>query len=490
LAGAVIPAGLYVLYVLHYSVNAPYSDDWNMIPLVVSAVHGKLGLSDLLSQYGDTRLFVPKLFFALFAVGDHWNTKSILLFSALVFVASYLLLLLLLRSYLARALSFFPVFAVGVVWFSLADLQNALWSFQLAWYFATFFFVVMIYFLLSRRRHWVLFALGILAAIAGSYSIVQGFVLWPVGLICVLWDSPWARRTYLEATAWISAAVITVVVYWHGFDTANSQCGGAQTCTASYGLRHPQLLARYVVLLVGNVIPTTFYAVRPNLVLHELIGAAVVLIAAFVVVQSIRERRTSPSPLPLLLIAFGLLFDGLIAIGRFGGGPSGALNNNRYTMPNLVLLTGIVIYFCAHYPFVEKSSEPAARHGWIRVVGLATLCGLLLLQGVVATGFGITNGRTTHQAHETAARVVVNFDQIPSAQQGCDAALAVLPPQNPSQALYNLETLGNAMARDHLSVFEFATARSYRAKGPPTGSAILAAGNFAAVTSVWAGLCS
>ena len=106
LVGAGIPAGLYVLYVFHYSVNVPYSDDWNMIPLVVAAVHRRLGLSDLWSQYGDTRLFVPKVAFAAFAVIDHWNTKSILLFSALVFVASYALLLLLVGSYLGRPLTF------------------------------------------------------------------------------------------------------------------------------------------------------------------------------------------------------------------------------------------------------------------------------------------------------------------------------------------------------------------------------------------------
>ena len=100
----------------------------------------------------------------------------------------------------------------------------------------------MIYFLLARDRHWAMFGLGALATVAASYSIVQGFVVWPVGLICVLWDRPWAARAYVETIVWISAATITAAVYWHSFDAANSQCG-SQSCTANYGLRHPQLLA-------------------------------------------------------------------------------------------------------------------------------------------------------------------------------------------------------------------------------------------------------
>ena len=66
-----IPVGLYLLYVFHYAVNVPYSDDWNMIPTVELALRGHLGMRDLWSQYGDTRLLVPRLVFVLFAQVDH-----------------------------------------------------------------------------------------------------------------------------------------------------------------------------------------------------------------------------------------------------------------------------------------------------------------------------------------------------------------------------------------------------------------------------------
>ena len=138
---------------------------------------------------------------------DHYNIRHVLLFSAMLMVSSYGLLLLLLRRYLGGRLTSLSVFAVGIVWLSLADVHNSLWSFQVAWYLATFFFVVTIYVLLGPHRYrTIFFSLGIVAAVAASYSIVQGFAVWPAGLICILWNRPWVRRTYVEGAAWLAAA--------------------------------------------------------------------------------------------------------------------------------------------------------------------------------------------------------------------------------------------------------------------------------------------
>ena len=105
-----------------------------------------------------------------------------MLFSALVFVATYFLMLVAVRAYLGRRLTFLPVFSLGVVWFSFVGVSNALWAFQLAWYFVLLFLFATIYFLCIRPRYRpVALTLAILAAILGSLSMVQGFLIWPVG---------------------------------------------------------------------------------------------------------------------------------------------------------------------------------------------------------------------------------------------------------------------------------------------------------------------
>jgi hypothetical protein len=469
-AAATIPAVLYLLYVAHYSVDVPYADDWNMVPVVVLALHGKLGIGELWSQYGDTRLLIPRLCFVLIGWIDHFDIRTVLLLSATMFIASYILILPLLRRYTGKPLTSLSVLAVGVAWFSLADVQNALWSFQLAWYAATFFFVAMIFFLLSPRHRVAMYGLGIGAAVAGSYAIVQGFVLWPVGLICLLLGSSRGRRTVAEVTVWLSAAAITAAIYLHRFDT---------TSTAGGGVSHPVRLARFVILLIGNVIPTAAHAAHPNFVFHEVLGTIVAGAAAFVVVQSIRERHTR-NPLPVLLITYGLFFDVMISLGRYTQGPSGALNNNRYTMPNLVLLTGVVIFGCAHPPSFNKRAFSR--------LALGAMVGLLAAQCVATTAFGVAVARTTHQTYETDARLVVNLDRVPMAQQGCDSAYAVDPPHGPTLAREIVAIYGRLhMARDKLSVFQPATFRRYRAQGPPNQHAIKAASDFAAIPDLWVG---
>jgi len=457
--GAGIPAGLYLLFVFRYSVDVPYSDDWSLVPLIHSALHGYVSMSALWSQYADTRLLVPKLVFVGFGLYDSLNEKSIILFSAVLLVASYCLILLLLRSYLTKPLTFLPVLAVGIVWFSLVDVENALWSFQLAWYLATFFSVVMMYCLLAPHRHRAVFlALGILAAVAASYSIVQGFIVWPVGLLCLLWSRPWKRRTYYRAAAWSAVAVATTAIYLPGFDTANVECPQTPSCATSYAFLHPVLLGKYMMLLIGNVVPLWYYSV--HLAMIEFVGLVICIVAGFVVVQSMREHR---NPLPAVLIIFGLLFDLLITTGRIGEGLPLALSS-RFTMPNLILLVGIVTYACDHLWAFR-----------FRRVGLGLLGGLLVAQCVMATQFGLASARVTHQRHETDARVVVNLNRIPVAQRGCDLAVDVFPPRPPTVAIFYIGMWRAELAHESLSVFQRSTRRLYRSEGPPTEKEIIEA---------------
>ena len=88
--------------------------------------------------------------------------------------------------------------------------------------------------------------------------------------------------------------------------------------------------------------------------LHQLLGVVICFAAGYVVVKSIRDRRQT-TPLPVVLIAFGVLFDLVIAEGRTGEGV-GATTVSYYTMPNLILFLGIVVYAWRHLPRYAKRS--------------------------------------------------------------------------------------------------------------------------------------
>jgi len=183
LAAACAPVLAYLVFIWHYAVNAPFADDWSQAPLVSDGLHHNIRITSpgqLWAQYSEARLVVTNVLVIGFGYVNRLNLRSVVLFSAFVFVATYFLMLVVLRRYLGRPLTFGPVFSLGVVWFSLAGVSNALWAFQLAWYLVLFFLFAAIFFLCVWPRHRpVALTLAIVAAILGSLSMVQGFLIWP-----------------------------------------------------------------------------------------------------------------------------------------------------------------------------------------------------------------------------------------------------------------------------------------------------------------------
>ena len=152
---------------------------------------------------------------------------------------------------------------------------------------------------------------------------------------------------------------MTVVIYFPGYRGGGGNCvleGGKQgDCSLTFGLFHPGDLLRYLVVLVGNVIPRSASSIQHQyLGFDELVGTAICVIAVFVVVQSLRERRRQASPLPLLLIAFAFLVDLMVSLGHLGEGLLSA-GDNRFTLPNFILLAGILVYAWAHVPSMTRN---------------------------------------------------------------------------------------------------------------------------------------
>ena len=101
-----------------------------------------------------------------------------------------------------------------------------------------------------------------------------------------------------------------------------------------------------------------------------------------------------------------------ITLGRGAGGVFAL--GNRYVMPNLILLTGIVMYACAHIP---PRRLLTARDTWrTRLAGLAlfALALFLIVQVTGATEFGLMNGGATSKSRTEQAQHAVNLDRLPA----------------------------------------------------------------------------
>jgi hypothetical protein len=134
----------------------------------------------------------------------------------------------------------------------------------------------------------------------------------------------------------------------------------------------------------------------------------------------------------------------MITLGRSGAGLEQAIGGNRYLLPNLIVFTTIVIYGWAQIP--AKSAT-----GWVT---LGILGAFVVWQVVVATGFGLHNGRLGDQFTTGGARLAVNLRAVPTSEQICYRINFFIPP----------ESVIDEAARDHLAEFDN---DRYRGLEPP-----------------------
>ena len=409
-AAGIVPI-LYLVFIDHFALNSFVDDDWSVVPLVHAALHDQLSLSLVWSQHNESRIVLGNLIDVLFGYADQLDVRAIVFLDAALFIASYIGLLALVRRYTSMLFTPIPVLVIGALWFSLADYQNELWAFQVSWYLTVFFFVMMLCALvLPERRRPLWFAAAVVLALAASLSTVQGFLCWPIGAICLLWPTL-SRRRRPEIAIWLGAMLVTMGVYLHGYKFSEGDtCIDPVQCTARFELHRPQIVLEFFLALIGNVIPGT----APGHSLADsarfvVLGVALFAASVFILVQSWRHRAsTEQLPLPGLLVLFALLFDATIVVGRGGTGVVGAIDYNRYTMANLILLTAVVIWTMARIPALR----PLATSSRWRAVGssviLAALTIFLVVQVTEATAFGVSNARNGSSVRIAYNRLYVN----------------------------------------------------------------------------------
>ena len=454
---------LYLLFIVHYWANVPDIDDWNSVWLVSQAIAGHLTWSDLWIQHNENRMIVPNLILVVIGVTSHESVQVVMIVDAVICIGTFLLVLVLFRSYLGRPLTAVSVLAIGVVWFSVADWQTALWAFQLALSLILLLFVVMLYLLLLAPPRRITFAVAILTAVAASFSSIQGLLLWPVGLLCILWISPSIRSARASIIVWITGAVVVSAGYFWGYQSVPAIPGNLvprqvkgvvyTNTSPTFAIHHPGAAIRFLFVEVGNVVPVG----GNNLWIREIVGAALCAATAFVVVQCVRKRLAGDSGgcLPVAIVAFSLLFDGVSLVGRGQLGIQSALAS-RYTMSNLLLLVAILIYGFRYFSYDVGAIVKRS------IVALAALI-FLIVQVISSTNYGMSQGAVLKRELTVEARLAATTSEVPANERLCYEVTGLFDYGLPILR----ESLVAQLKRQHLSIFAPGPYRAYRADGPP-----------------------
>jgi hypothetical protein len=460
-AGVFSTPVLYFLYVLRYAVNSLFLDEWNSVTIADAALKGHLTWGLLWQQHNEERILVPNLLFALFTITTHFNTKLIIIFDALLFIAAFLLLVLICRRTPSSSLQVPQTALLGLVWFSLVDFENGLWAFQMAWYIIVFFLMVMLYILLRRRVSRVAFAAAVGAAVAASFSSFQGLLLWPVGFICIIWPLDRGNRRLALAGAWAFVAALTCALYFWNFNFGAAMGNHSE----GYDFQHLGALVRYFLADVGNVFPSSSFN-STVIRVHEALGTGLLLGGAAVIYDICRRRGMSENeervPVAGALVIFGVLFSASIAVGTLWYGMIAAVHTSRFTMPNVIILAALGLYSFSKLR-LWRSERGIARPVVVRSrqVLLSVVAIALVTQVVTSARFGIANGQQNHSDRIVAAIIAVDFRSMPHAE----AVSLVTTYDYPYFSQF--EQLVAMARRDQLGEFAPATLRDYLGRHLP-----------------------
>ncbi len=403
---AAIPASMYLVFVAHFARTGIYWDDWSFVPIVHNALNHNIDWSQLWQQHNENRELFPYLAVAGLGAVTHLNTRTIMYVDAALFIISFVLLLGTYRSYSGKQIAFWQTFLLGLVWFSIVDTQNALWAFQIAWYLVLLCMMALLFILGRKSVSKVGLAAAVVIAAIASFSSLQGLLLWPIGLLCLVWRLRGWRQLAVPLLVWVPVSVASFVAYFRGFSFADSTTGGGST---SFALHHLGQTGQYALALIGSVFPTT----SSDPIVAEIIGGILLLLAVGVLVERgaiLAVLHGSASACGPHL--FALLFDITVAIGRASFGVVTVSNSSRYTMGNLLIVIALAVTVFAMPQAMPAHRRKQSTLSVAFVLGLGVVL-LIGAQTAMSTDVGLITARAWDQRIEAGDTVLVQLHRIP-----------------------------------------------------------------------------
>ncbi len=344
----------YFWFLEHFSLNVVVGDQWAEVPIIRQSYIHFFPWGAMWLQHNENRIFFENVIVVLLTHTAHFNVQFEEYLGALMLAAATVCLLWAhkRRSPFTPWLYYCPV---AFLLFSVVQEGNTIWGFQVGWYLVLISLAVGVLLLDTVVLTWVTLLGGVAAAVVGSFSSLQGLLIWPTGLVLLYFR----RRSLAQTGTWIAAAVASTAFYFHNYNSASTPDPG-------FARHYPFYALKFYLLTVGDVVGRpitgrTTLSVEDIMVM--LFGLVIVLLAvATVLLCSLRRDERAGSPIGIALIGYGLLFPALITQGRsfFGYAAAGF---SRYTTFDLLTLVGIYLALLGRGYAIDAGQKTANRLG-------------------------------------------------------------------------------------------------------------------------------
>jgi len=389
-----LPPIVLIIFVARYYIDAPYLDQWGLVPLIDKSMRGELSFADLWVQHNVHRILFPKIIIVFLAVMTHWNIGYEVAVIFLLACGIYGLILLQVfgtfrREQLPRPLGAAVLISFFV--FSLSQYQNWLWGLQIQ-VFLNLMAVIAGLSLLTRCLTTSRVIAAIVLGFVATHSFANGLVYWVVGPVAllILPAKPSVRRLVL--TLWTICAAITIFSFYYGYAPTEDQIGTLR-------LHDPIDVLLYAFVFLGSPV-----------VDFNIVGAAfagVLGIGIFVTsLWHLTRRRHIPAEQLLPYACIGLYAIGsaaLTSIGRGGMGIQQATSSRYITFSNLLWISNIVLVSLAFARQQAQASALQPRRSPIVEILLAFVLPFFLYSSF----FGMQTGKRIENLKRMAQRSIL-----------------------------------------------------------------------------------
>jgi hypothetical protein len=391
--GFSLPVLAYLWLIEHYGVNVIEGDQWDDVTVIRASHVHLFSWGVMWAQHNENRIFFPNLLVVAMSRTTHFNILDEEYLSALMLIGAAMLIL---SAHKRRAPGIPWLYYVPAVFviFSFAQFGNTLWGFQMAWFLVLLAFAGTLFLLDRLELNWISYSGAIACAVVGSFSSLQGLLIWPVGIFLLYHR----RRSWPWAAGWIASGVASTILYFYNFN---------QSTLGNGAVKYPFASLKFFLFALGDVLGFQIQYKKPPAGGIVIFGAVVFGLALIAIIRfGIRRDQHGAGPIGVALILMGLLFAATVTEGRliFGYWAAGA---SRYTTFDLLVPLGIYltaisspkreVAMATATGSAEESGTPLpfspvpGRRDWLYRIGRPAFAVAVIAVIVVQIAFSVPN---------------------------------------------------------------------------------------------------
>jgi len=430
--GIAIPAIQALIFIQLFGVNIPVWDDYEMGPGFTLFFNGDPAWIDkIFEQHNHSRIFFPKLIFIVDAILTNWDLKALMFLNWSVIGASLVPVYFLLKKFDKNFV--WLMIPISVIFYSPHQYENLLWGWQIQWFLTSTCLLWTIFFL--NRSGYSNFLISIPFAIIASFSLLLGLLIWPVGLISLVFS----KNNKIKILIWLGSAILVYLLFFTDFKIPER----VDTALSAPSL---EFLFPYIFVYLGS----GFDPFEPTT--KAFFGISLLLFSIPCIIWFKFRGNSLSKLIPWFQISSIVFLTAIMTgINHQSIGLWAATASRYITISNLFVISALVFFFLI---LISKNKPIELKN--IRTIFLI----FIIISGSVLMSLTYLEGWTQGKIHYDKRIEAINCFSLPLYIDKC---IPVLYPERLSQRFL---LLANDLPKLKLSPFSYISPETVRDNDP------------------------